>query len=187
MKNATLPGGFEGYTVEVFHQDGELKAIYNSNIIPFIELPDHIKARFETELIRDKTAMNSLRRDFGLTDGAEMLEQYMKCRYGGFDNTPDMQGNHTTPEYWDCGRRNICPAEGKVCKLPIGVNGNITPREMQVISLLAKGNSDKQIAVRLNISTTTVITYQNRIREKLGVTNRVGIIMYAVNNNLIKY
>lgn len=50
----------------------------------------------------------------------------------------------------------------------------LTNRELEVLSLLAKGNSDKQIAQELKISRRTVQTHMGRIYGKFGVNNRVS-------------
>ena len=50
----------------------------------------------------------------------------------------------------------------------------LTNREYEVLCLLVKGNSDKQIAHELKISRRTVQTHMGRIYMKLGVNNRVG-------------
>jgi len=55
----------------------------------------------------------------------------------------------------------------------------LSSREMDVLALLANGLVQKEIAIRLNISNTTVITYITRIYEKLQVTNAPSAINKA--------
>lgn len=50
----------------------------------------------------------------------------------------------------------------------------LTNREYEVLSLVVKGHSDKEIGRTLNISTRTVQTHVRRIYTKFGVNNRVG-------------
>jgi DNA-binding NarL/FixJ family response regulator len=65
-------------------------------------------------------------------------------------------------------------------------NGTLlSPREMEVTILLAKGLINKEIAHYLNISTTTVITHRKNIMEKLHARSLVDIIIYAVVNGLV--
>ena len=65
-------------------------------------------------------------------------------------------------------------------------NGTLlSPREMEVTILLAKGLINKEIADYLNISTTTVITHRKNIMEKLHARSLVDIIIYAVVNGLV--
>ena len=58
----------------------------------------------------------------------------------------------------------------------------LTPREEQVVALVAEGLGNRQIAQELNLSEHTVKKYLFRIFEKLGVSTRVELVLYAVNN-----
>lgn len=58
----------------------------------------------------------------------------------------------------------------------------LTPREEQVVALVAEGLGNRQIADELNLSPHTVKKYVFRIFEKLGVSTRVELVLYAVNN-----
>lgn len=61
----------------------------------------------------------------------------------------------------------------------------LTAREVEVVVLLAKGLINKEIAERLYISITTVITHRKNIMEKLHARSLVDIIVYAVMNGLV--
>lgn len=63
--------------------------------------------------------------------------------------------------------------------------GNLTTREIEVLKLVARGQSNKQIADRLSISMHTVISHRKNITRKLGVKTVSGLTMYAVLNGLI--
>jgi len=58
----------------------------------------------------------------------------------------------------------------------------LTPRQEQVVALVAEGLSNRQIARELNLSEHTVKKYLFRIFEKLGISTRVELVLYAVNN-----
>lgn len=58
----------------------------------------------------------------------------------------------------------------------------LTPREQQVVALVAEGLGNRQIAIELNLSEHTIKKYLFRIFEKLGVSTRVELVLYAVNN-----
>jgi DNA-binding NarL/FixJ family response regulator len=66
--------------------------------------------------------------------------------------------------------------------LNAGGNRLLTPREEQVVALVAEGFSNRQIARELNLSEHTVKKYMFRIFEKLGISSRVELVLYAVNN-----
>jgi DNA-binding NarL/FixJ family response regulator len=58
----------------------------------------------------------------------------------------------------------------------------LTPREEQVVALVAEGFGNWQIARELNLSEHTIKKYLFRVFEKLGVSTRVELVLYAVNN-----
>jgi DNA-binding NarL/FixJ family response regulator len=58
----------------------------------------------------------------------------------------------------------------------------LTPREEQVVALVAEGLGNRQIARELNLSEHTVKKYLFRIFEKLGISSRVELVLYAVNH-----
>lgn len=62
---------------------------------------------------------------------------------------------------------------------------NISDREMEIIALIAEGNSNKEIADKLFLSTHTVTTHRKNIMNKLGVNNTAGLVLFAVRENLV--
>lgn len=58
----------------------------------------------------------------------------------------------------------------------------LTPREEQVVALVAEGLANRQIARELNLSEHTIKKYLFRIFEKLGISTRVELVLYAVNH-----
>ena len=71
-----------------------------------------------------------------------------------------------------------------------GLNGSgeqklLTDREREIVQLIAKEYTNKQIAEELFISERTVETHRKNIFRKTGTNNLVGLIKYAYANNLI--
>jgi len=60
------------------------------------------------------------------------------------------------------------------------LQNDLTMREIEVLSMVARGFINKEIADRLNISLTTVITHRKNITEKLGIKTVSGLTIYAV-------
>ena len=58
----------------------------------------------------------------------------------------------------------------------------LTPREEQVVALVAEGLSNRQTAAELNLSEHTIKKYVFRIFDKLGISSRVELVLYAVNH-----
>lgn len=61
----------------------------------------------------------------------------------------------------------------------------ISDREIDVLKLLVEGNSNKEIADKLNISTHTVISHRKNISQKTGIKSVSGLTIYAIVNNII--
>ncbi len=61
----------------------------------------------------------------------------------------------------------------------------LSPRELEVIVLIAEGYTNNQIADKLFLSAHTVTTHRKNIMAKLGVNNTAAIVMYAVKAQLI--
>ncbi len=57
--------------------------------------------------------------------------------------------------------------------------GKLSKRELDVLSLVGKGNSNTEVAKKLKISTKTVSTYRRRLMQKLGLESNVALTQYA--------
>ena len=68
----------------------------------------------------------------------------------------------------------------------IAVEHDLSPREIEVLVLLTRGFINKEIADRLNISLTTVITHRKNITEKLGIKSLSGLTIYAVMRGYVE-
>ncbi len=78
--------------------------------------------------------------------------------------------------------------ESKKTALPFVSGGEILPltaREKEILSLVAKGNSNSQIAQKLYVRDVTVKTHLNSIYRKLGVDNRVQAVLLAQQTEII--
>jgi len=63
--------------------------------------------------------------------------------------------------------------------------GSLSPREQEILALLADGLLNKQIAARLGISTNTVKTHLELLFEKLGVATRAEAVATGVKRGLL--
>jgi DNA-binding NarL/FixJ family response regulator len=63
---------------------------------------------------------------------------------------------------------------------------NLTPREREVVQLLAEGRSTKEVASHLNLSVKTAETHRSNIMRKLGLHSISELVLYAVRNNIIQ-
>ena len=62
---------------------------------------------------------------------------------------------------------------------------DLSAREIEVLILITKGLINKEIADKLNISLTTVISHRKNITEKLGIKSVSALTIYAVMNGYI--
>ena len=68
-----------------------------------------------------------------------------------------------------------------------GIPGDLlTPRETEIVKLVAEGNSSKEIADALVISVKTVERHRANILEKLGMRDRVELTRYAIRRGLVE-
>jgi len=63
---------------------------------------------------------------------------------------------------------------------------DLTKREIEILQLIAKGNSNKEIADQLNISLRTVTNHRANINFKTDSKNTASLILYAIKNNLVQ-
>lgn len=68
---------------------------------------------------------------------------------------------------------------------PKETDTELTRREIEVLQLLTKGHSNKEIADQLFISTHTVISHRKNISEKTGIKSASGMTMYAILKKII--
>ena len=73
------------------------------------------------------------------------------------------------------------PSNGEMPRLP-----TLTPREREVIQLLAEGKSSKEVASVLNLSTKTAETHRSNIMRKLDIHSIRDLVVYAVKNDIIQ-
>jgi DNA-binding NarL/FixJ family response regulator len=63
----------------------------------------------------------------------------------------------------------------------------LSPREIEIITLIAQELSTNQIAEKLFLSPATVETHRHNILKKLGIKNSIGLVKFAMKNGLITH
>ena len=87
---------------------------------------------------------------------------------------------HPTVARWLIRDRMSRGGEERESPLP-----SLTPRETEVLKLLAEGCSTREIAHQLHLSPTTVQTHRTNIMQKLNLHSRVELVKYALSRGLI--
>jgi two-component system, NarL family, response regulator NreC len=62
----------------------------------------------------------------------------------------------------------------------------LTPREQEVLRLIALGHTSVEIAANLGLSPRTIETHRARIHRKLGLTTRAELVRYALRHDLLR-
>ena len=83
------------------------------------------------------------------------------------------------------GEQVIDPALVKPAPLPGERNRRLTPRELEVLQLICDGLSNKEIAVKLDLSANTVAVHRANIMNTLGVHKTAELVVYALQNGLV--
>ena len=74
---------------------------------------------------------------------------------------------------------------------PPGLDGRdgvdkLSDRERQVLQLIAEGRVNKEIAVLLDVSLSTIESHRKRIMEKLDLHNTAGLVRFAIRHRLVE-
>jgi DNA-binding NarL/FixJ family response regulator len=80
-------------------------------------------------------------------------------------------------------RRQKSPARGASANKELV---RLSPRELEVLQLVAEGNANKQVAVELGISAKTVEKHRHNIMEKLQLYHTAGLTRYAITKGIIE-
>lgn len=66
-----------------------------------------------------------------------------------------------------------------------GAGPTLTPRQREILQLIAEGQTTKEIARRLSISVKTVETHRAQLMERLGIHDLAGLVRYAIRTGLV--
>jgi len=61
----------------------------------------------------------------------------------------------------------------------------LTPRELQVLQMIVEGKSNKQIAIKLDLSANTVAVHRANLMDALGIHKTADLVVYAIRNGLV--
>ena len=65
-------------------------------------------------------------------------------------------------------------------------NPELTPREEEIVKLVAEANTTREIAAMLHLSEKTVENHRGNAMKKLGMRDRVELVRYAIRRGLIE-
>jgi DNA-binding NarL/FixJ family response regulator len=125
-----------------------------------------VKAPYEAARVRVLTAVAC--RSLGDHDGASMKLDTACAAFRQLGAAPDLARVEAL-----LNKKNIAPSHG------------LTPREVEVIRLVAAGKTNKVIARELHVSVRTVDRHLENVFTKLNLTSRAAATAYAYRHNLV--
>jgi DNA-binding NarL/FixJ family response regulator len=109
------------------------------------------------------------------TTGSDLIRAIKEVNSGNAYLSPSI-AKHLVSDY-----REIVKG-GKSARKQSG----LTPREIEVLQLIAEGNSGKKIAEQLFISIKTVETHRQKVMDVLKIHNVAGLTRYAIAKHIIE-
>jgi DNA-binding NarL/FixJ family response regulator len=95
-------------------------------------------------------------------------------------------GSYLSPQVSDRLLTRIQRGDIESKSLPSALEG-LSPRELQVLRLVAEGKTSKEIANILDLGLQTVRTYRKTMMKKIGVSNVAGLTQLAVSAGLTRF
>jgi DNA-binding NarL/FixJ family response regulator len=62
----------------------------------------------------------------------------------------------------------------------------LTPRQREILQLIAEGHTTKEIAAKLNLSIKTVETHRSQIMDRLNIRDIAGLVRYAIRSGIVQ-
>jgi len=95
-------------------------------------------------------------------------------------------GSYLSPQVSDRLLNRIQRGDLEAKQMPSVLEG-LSPRELQVLRMVAEGKTSKEIAVTLNLGLQTVRSYRKTMMKKLGVNNVAGLTQLALSAGLTRF
>jgi len=156
--------------------------VSNGQTSHFKEICGNKKAQIFDQLLNDDVAIEDLKH----LSMEEAIEEFAFCIYGAADHEADFceEGQLNKSDNFICSNNCKCL---KWKSKSITIDGHaLTPREIQIVTLMASDLADKQIASNLNITESTLNTHKQHLFEKAGVKSKSGLITKAINQKIIQ-
>lgn len=132
-----------------------------------------------TAYVTDDRVLDALRSGaHGFVEKTNTWKDFIDAveRVSGGEHYFCAQGNGALSDIPSSARKQIGPAS------TVG----LSPREKEVLTLIAHGSTSKEIAQELGISVGTVDTHRTNLMKKLHIRNVAGLVVYAFRAGLIK-
>jgi DNA-binding CsgD family transcriptional regulator len=157
-------------------------AISNGKTVSFEDLNPKMRAQIFERLLDDDRAIEDLKH---LTQ-KEAIEHYAFCVFGAADSAADFcaDGHLQEADNFICSDNCLC-LNWKSKKIKI--DGEVlTPRQLEIVKLLATDLCDKQIADKLGICLSTLDTHKKTLFEKCNVSSKTGLVIKLIEQKIIQ-
>lgn len=74
---------------------------------------------------------------------------------------------------------------GEVVSGVRATGAELSSREREVLGMIVRGHSNREVAARLGVAKQTVDTYRLRLQDKLGLKGRAALVRYALSHGLL--
>lgn len=106
---------------------------------------------------------------------------YLRKDAGEFELASAIHSVMTTGSYISADVAKLLMKPSEPC-----VEDELTPRQIEILKMLAEGKASKEIGFALGLSPKTVDVHRMRIMERLGVRDMASLVVYAVRRGLIE-
>ncbi len=111
------------------------------------------------------------------TAAAELLKAIRDVEKGNMALSPSIASRFQAP---------LSPTSASKTSPVLSGDNHLTPREAEVLQLIAEGQTNKQIAAELGISAKTVEKHRQQVMNKLKIHDVAGLTRYALSKGVIK-
>jgi DNA-binding NarL/FixJ family response regulator len=87
--------------------------------------------------------------------------------------------------YYSRALRHALPAEMTPAVVRESGAASLTPRQLEILKLIARGNTTKEVARQLGISIKTAQTHRTQLMERLDIHDVAGLVRYAIRAGLV--
>lgn len=120
----------------------------------------------------------------------EFVESVLNCGCNGFvSKYGPLEDLTTAISAVSDGRQWVSPCVRQLDNGPVlsgsGRSFGLSPRETEIVVMVARGMSSKQIADQLCVGVKTVESHRYRVFRKLGFTNRAQLVNWAIENGFL--
>lgn len=178
-QNQTIPAALTSPAAEFFKTDDDVKCMVNGIVYPFEEIPKAFLDIVLRDMLSNKIALSSMKKS-GINDVEAQLKHYISELYGAFDNHPDITADGILQPH-----EFVYSRKRKLKRTIELKHGELTEREIEVLTEIGLCKLDKEICEKLSISNDTLRNHKDNISRKAGTERKSPLAILAYKLNLV--